>query len=103
MNELNAATRLREWARHAPIKVATLAGPFDMDSEKSTLALLLAKALEAHEKIKDRPNQVCAEYELCTHAVCHSSYVAFAIADLAITDISAELERMLPKQTEGEH
>ncbi len=49
MSELNVVTRLREWVRHSPVRVATLAGPFDMDSEKSTLALLLAKALDAAE------------------------------------------------------
>ncbi len=102
MSELNAVTRLREWARESPVNVAELAGPFGMDSEKRTLTLLLAKALAAHKQIKDRPNQVCAEYELCSHVVCQSSYIAFAIADLTITDISAELKRMLPEPTEEE-
>jgi hypothetical protein len=39
---------------------------------------------KALREIKERKDQVCEDFELCTHPACKSSYEAFAIADQAL-------------------
>lgn len=39
---------------------------------------------EALANIRENEGKVCAEYELCTHPACKSSYAAWAIASKAL-------------------
>jgi hypothetical protein len=39
---------------------------------------------DALEKVYDRKNQVCGQFEICEHVGCKSSYEAFAIAMQAL-------------------
>ena len=43
-----------------------------------------ARYRAALEEIKRDQGRVCAEFELCTHAACQSSYSSWAIADKAL-------------------
>ena len=61
-----------------------LAGVEKMAIELDRLRARCERLAKALQEIKDRPNQVCAEYETCKHSVCESSYAAFAIADEAL-------------------
>jgi len=49
----------------------------------------VAELEAALREIKERPNQVCAEFEICQHVGCQSSYLAFAIADAALAPARA--------------
>jgi hypothetical protein len=40
-------------------------------------------------RIRDDEGRVCAEYEVCTHLACQSSYNAYAIADAALRGVNA--------------
>lgn len=55
--------------------------------EVAWLRRMLTPAVQALRDIKDRKNQVCANYELCEHVGCTSSYEAYAIADKAMVGI----------------
>lgn len=50
--------------------------------------LKLEIALKALKEIKNEQGKVCAEYEICEHRACKSSYVSWALADKAIHKIS---------------
>lgn len=61
--------------------------------ERDALRAHVAHLAAALREIKDRPIQVCAEFETCTHVVCAASYAAFAIADAALAALSAARKR----------
>jgi uncharacterized coiled-coil DUF342 family protein len=48
------------------------------------------RLIQALRAVKNRKNQVCADYMECTHVGCSSSYEAFAIADEALTKATEE-------------
>jgi hypothetical protein len=61
-------------------------------SERDAAQAEAAKLREALVAVKERKNQVCAEYETCTHDGCRASYEAFAIADAAPPSTTATPE-----------
>lgn len=59
-------------------------------AQAKTLVQQLQGALR---EIKQEQGKVCADFELCTHAACNSSYASWAIADAALT---ADIPRDCP-------
>ncbi len=55
----------------------------------------------ALELVRDRKNQVCEDFELCTHAACQSSCEAFFIALAALDGKLEEYERSANQGQEG--
>lgn len=57
------------------------------EANYALLEAKFAKARAALTLIRTQYGRVCAEYEVCTHAVCASSYGAWATADEALKEL----------------